>query len=59
MFSHDPLEMIIFMIDLVMGTHHEYEGNERETMALLSLDCIYYNNNAGYETNKEHSSVDR
>ena len=39
MFSHDPFETIIFTIVLVMGTHHEYEGNERETMALLSLDC--------------------
>ncbi|CAK8569790.1 unnamed protein product [Lathyrus sativus] len=38
--------------------HHEYEGHERETMALLSLDSIYYNNNAENETNREHSSLD-
>ncbi|KAL5071753.1 hypothetical protein RYX36_022640 [Vicia faba] len=38
--------------------HHEYEGHERETMALLSLDSIYYNNNGEHETNREHSSLD-
>lgn len=39
--------------------HHEYEGHERETMALLSLDSIYYNNNVENETtNREHSSLD-
>jgi len=49
-----------FLGGATMGTHnHEYEGHERETMALLSLDSIYYNNNAEHETNnREHSSLD-
>ncbi|XP_023872648.1 AP2-like ethylene-responsive transcription factor ANT [Quercus suber] len=36
-----------------MGTH-EYGTHEREAMA-LSLDSIYYNQNAEAETNREHS----
>lgn len=36
-----------------MGTH-EYGSHEREAMA-LSLDSMYYNNNAEPDTNREHS----
>ena len=43
-----------FLGGATMGAH-EYGGHEREAMA-LSLDSIYYSQNAEPQTNREHSS---
>lgn len=40
--------------DFLGGTSHQYGSHEREAMA-LSLDSIYYNQNADAENNREHS----
>ncbi|XP_061351495.1 AP2-like ethylene-responsive transcription factor ANT [Gastrolobium bilobum] len=45
-----------FLGGATMGTQ-EYGGHEREAMA-LSLDSIYYNQNAEPQTNRDHSSLD-